>query len=363
MRPWAIWEAMPRALIALLLLLAACGPVERPAGPATRAPGIEPFAPGPLPPSFAPTTAFGPAPAAPRPAGPTPEADLVMADGMRLPLRAWHPPEGSGSTPRFVLLALHGMGDHGGNFLVESGPALAAAGVLVYSYDQRGFGWTAQRGIWPGLPTLTEDARTAVRLLRARHPGTPFFLLGESLGGTVALLTGTEGLSGVILSSPAIWGGPYLPSVFRPLLHAASSVAGPLGVQASAGNIAASDNRAALERFGRDPLTLREVRLDLLRGIVGAMDAAVAALPGCCRAVPTLVMFGGNDQVIPTRAARRALRDAQVPRVSFYPEGWHLLLRDRVRDQVVEDVLGFLEDPATPRPREDAGREWLARPR
>jgi alpha-beta hydrolase superfamily lysophospholipase len=348
---------MRRALIALFLLLAACGPVERPAGPATRAPGIEAFAPGPLPRSFAPTTAFGPARPAPRPTGPTPEADLVMADGMRLPLRAWRP-EGA---PRFVLLALHGLGDHGGNFLLESGPALAAGGALVYSMDQRGFGWTAQRGIWPGLPTLTEDARTAVRLLRERHPGTPFFLLGESLGGAIALLAQPEGISGLILSSPAIWGGPYLPVLFRPPLLVLSHVLAPLEVEASAGPVAASDNRAALERFARDPLTLRAVRLDLMRGVVGAMDAAVAALPGCCRAVPTFVMFGGNDQVIPTRAARRALREAEVPRVIFYPEGWHLLLRDGVRAEVVEDVLGFLQNPSAPRPREAAGRGWLSR--
>jgi alpha-beta hydrolase superfamily lysophospholipase len=347
---------MPRALIALvLLLLAACAPVERPAGPATRAPAIEAFQPGPLPRSFAPSTAFGPAPPAPRPAGPTPEADLVMADGMRLPLRAWRP-EGE---VRFVLLALHGMGDHGGNFLLESGPALAAGGALVYSMDLRGFGWTAQRGIWPGLPTLTQDTRTAVRLLRERHPGTPFFLLGESLGGAIALLAEPEGISGLILSSPAIWGGPYLPSFFRPPLALLSRVLAPLEVEASAGPVSASDNRAALERFARDPLTLRAVRLDLLRGIVGAMDAAVEALPGCCRAVPTIVLFGGKDQVIPTRAARRALRAAEVPRVIFYPEGWHLLLRDGVRAQVVEDVLGFMGSPATPRPREAAGREWL----
>jgi hypothetical protein len=30
-----------------------------------------------------------------------------------------------------------------------------------------------------------------------------------------------------------------------------------------------------------------------------------------------------------------------------------------VRAEVVEDVLGFLESPATPRPREAAGRAWL----
>lgn len=351
---------MPRALaLLLLLLLAACGPVEKPAGPATRAPAIEAFAPGPLPPSFAPTTALGPPPRVPQPSGPRPEADLVMPDGARLPLRAWRPPGETGGPPRFVLLALHGLGDHGGNFLEESGPALAAGGALVYAYDQRGFGWTATRGFWPGRESLVADARTVVGLLRARHPGLPFFLLGESLGGAVALLADPPGVDGLILSSPAIWGGPHLPGWFRPPLALLSSVLAPLAAPAQAGDLAASDNRAVLERFARDPLTLTAHRLDVMHGVVGTMDAAVAALPGCCRHVPTLVLFGGKDRVVPTPAARRALADAAVPRVIFYPEGWHLLLRDSVRAEVVRDVLAFMADPQAPLPGEARGRAWL----
>jgi alpha-beta hydrolase superfamily lysophospholipase len=284
-----------------------------------------------------------------------PEADLIMPDGARLPLRAWRPD----GPPRFVLLALHGVGDHGGNFLEESGPALAAGGALVYAYDQRGFGWTATRGFWAGRATLAADARTAVALLRARHPGLPFFLLGESLGGAVALLAEAPGVDGLILSSPAIWGGPYLPAFFRPPLAVAANLLAPLAAPAQAGDVAASDNRAALARFGRDPLTITAVRFDMMRGVVETMDAAVAALPGCCRAVPTLVLFGGNDRVIPTPAARRALAEAGVPRVVFYPEGWHLLLRDQVRGEVVRDVLAFMADPRAPLPGEARGQAWL----
>jgi len=339
-----------------LLALAACVPNGQRPPPTPQAPGIGEFVAGPLPWAQHPAYLLAPPPPRPQPAGPRPESDLIMADGTRLPLRVWR---GDGP-PRFVLLALHGLGDHGGNFLLESGPRLAAGGALVYAYDQRGFGWTATRGLWAGRDALVEDARTAAALLRARHPDLPLFILGESLGGAVALLAQPEGAAGIILSAPAIWGGRYFPGLLRPPLALGAALLGPLASPATVGGIAASDNEAALRRFARDPLTLRELRLDLMAGLVAMMDDAVAALPGCCRATPTLVLAGGNDRVIPTAAARRALRDAEVPRVIFYPEGWHLLLRDDVREEVVGDILAFMENPTQPSPREASGREWLA---
>ncbi len=346
------------ALLPLLLLLGACTPVVRGAGPAQAPARIEPGWNAPLPRS-APrlSWAFGLQPPLPRPAGPDPVAALVMPDGMRLPLRRWEPQ----GQPRFVALALHGLNDHGGNFLEDAGPILAAGGVLLYAMDHRGFGWTATRGFWPGAAAMVADARAAVALLRERHLGLPFFLIGESMGGAVALLADPPDVDGVILSAPAIWGGRYLSPLLRAPLNLAQRVVPAMAAHAGVGGIAASDNRAALERFARDPLTLREIRVDVVGGMVALMDEAVAALPGLTgRATPTLVMVGAKDAVVPAAIARRALRDAGAPRVAMYPEGWHLLLRDRLRAEVAADMLRFMANPATPLPAEARGAAWLA---
>jgi len=345
-------------LAAAVLSLAACAAQLRPAGPATRAAGIEAFTPPPQPqrPSL---YAWEPPRPPPVPAGPTPAEALVMADGERLALRVWAP----AGPPRAVILALHGFGDHGGNSLVEGGPLLSAAGILVYAYDQRGFGYSSHRGIWPGVETLVTDARAAVGLIAARHPGLPLHLLGESMGGAIAAAAATTSLpiSGVILSAPAVLGRRQLPGVVSVAMDGLIAVMPAMAMQASAGGIAASDNRAALERFGRDPLTLRDVRLDVIGGVLDSMDAAVEALPRCCTA-PTLILTGGNDQVIPTRIARRVLR-ALPPRddrrILHYPDGWHLLLRDAIRDRVAADIIAWIADPAAPLPAEDAARAWL----
>ncbi len=345
------------ALLLALLSISACGPAVVPAGPATRAAAIEGFEPPPLPWMPVPAWAFSPSPPPPEPSGPRPESSLVMPDGARLPLRVWRP-EGA---PRFVILAIHGLADHGGNMLQEGGPLLAAGGALVYAYDQRGFGWTQPRGYWAGAETMVNDARVALGLIRARHPGLPIFLLGESMGGAVVLAMGAVEVNGIILSAPALWGRAYMPGVLRGLLWFAGNVIGPVAMPPSAPNITASDNPSALQRFGRDPLTLRDIRFDMVKGLVDLMDQAVAALPTCCRAVPTLFLLGGNDQVVPTPIARRVLRDAGVPRVALYREGWHILLRDNVREQVARDIIEFLNMPDVPTPREADGAAWLAR--
>ncbi len=347
-----------RGLLALALLLVGCAPQLRPAGPPVRAPGIEAFAPPPQPPRPSPW-ALVPAPPPPVPAGPVPAQALVMADGTELALRVWSPER----PPTAILLSLHGFGDHGGNSLVEGAPLLTAAGIQVYAYDQRGFGYSPHRGIWPGVPTLVQDARAATLLIAARHPSLPLYLMGESMGGAIAMATATEALPirGVILAAPAVMGRAQLPAVAGWAVDGLAALAPALAMPATAGGIAASDNRDALLRFGRDPLTIREPRMDLVAGVLDSMDAALEAFPRCC-AAPSLVLTGGNDQVIPTRIARRVLR-ALPPRdnrrVLHYPLGWHLLLRDAVRPEVARDIIAWINDPDAPLASAEAATEWL----
>jgi alpha-beta hydrolase superfamily lysophospholipase len=342
----------------LALLLSACARQIIPAGPSTRDAAIEAFTPPPLAERLSPW-ALVPAPAPPLPAGPAPAEALVMADGTALALRVWRP-EGP---PRAVILALHGFGDHGGNSLIEGAPLLNAGGVLVYAYDQRGFGYSLHRGIWPGVETLVADARAAARLIAARHPGLPLFMLGESMGGAIAAIAGTEALpvQGYILSAPALLGRGVLPRVATLLLDGMVAAMPALAMPAVAGGRAASDNRAALLRFGRDPLTIHEARLDLVAGVLDSMDAAVAALPHCCMA-PSLILTGGRDEVIPSRFARRVLRGLPhraEQRILHYPDGWHLLLRDSVRQRVAADILAWMDNPLALLPAESTAADWL----
>jgi alpha-beta hydrolase superfamily lysophospholipase len=301
------------------MLVGACAPVVRPAGPPIAAPALV-------------------------------EDAVVAADGTRLPLRRFAP-EGA---PRGVMLALHGFNDHSGNFLADSIAALTAAGQLVYAYDQRGFGRAPNRGVWPGAETLAEDAATALRLIRARHPGLTLTLMGESMGGAVAILAAQARppVDRYVLLAPAIWSRAQMNGVMRGGMWLAARTVPQLRLGGGVGGIVASDNPEALRRLSRDPLVIRNTRVDAVLGLVELMDQAAPLLPRCCGA-PTLLLYGAQDSLVPpgpTRAALRQVRPGEGPRVGVHGDGFHLLLAGRGRAVVVEDILAFIDDPAAPLP-------------
>ncbi|MFZ6762269.1 alpha/beta fold hydrolase [Pseudoroseomonas sp. WGS1072] len=340
--PWVLPWVLP-LLLAVLSGLAACAPRTIPAGPPLAAPALR-------------------------------EEALVMPDGARLPLHVWRP-EGP---PRAVLLGLHGFGDTAGNAFRRAAEPFLAAGLIVYAYDQRGFGAAPHRGVWAGAEALAADAAAAARLLRQRHPGLPFFLLGESMGGAVAMLaaSGAEPLpvDGLILVAPALEGRADMSWLTRQVLELAAHTVPLLEFRNAAPGFAPTDNEEAMRGWSRDPLTYKEVRVDTLYGLIGLMDAAKAAAPRL--GAPLLVLYGARDRIIspgPVRGLLRALppapegapEGAARHRAGYYATGYHMLLRDKGRDAVAADVLAWMADPAAPLPSgaDRAAEAWMGRDR
>ena len=287
---------------------------------------------------------------------------FVMADGARLPYRAWLPD----SAPRAVVLAVHGFNDSRDAWELP-GPDLAAAGIAVYAYDQRGFGAAPMRGRWPGAGMLQRDAADLAALLRARHPRADLVLMGESMGGAVLMCLATSPMAPAgaryILLAPAVWGRARMNPLYRVALWMAatfvpsvSASRPPPGVR-----IVPTDNMEAWARYSRSPLTLRGTRFDTLNGLVDLMDAALAAAANV--RMPALFLYGGNDMLIPqeaTRAIWQALPQAEVRR-AFYPSGYHLLPRDLGRAAPIGDIVSWIYDPkvALPSGAELAAARWL----
>lgn len=298
---------------ALALLSGACAPTLEPPGLAVRQPEIIDHA-------------------------------FIAADGRKLPLRVWLP----AGPPTAVVLALHGFNDYG-NFFDDPGDFMAMRGVASYAYDQRGFGAGPHPGTWAGVAAYVQDAADAARALKRRYPSTPLYLLGSSMGGAVAMvaLAGADppAVNGVILAAPAVWGRATMPLYQRAALWLGTHTIPWLTLTGRGLGIVASDNIEMLIELGRDPLVIKQTRIDTLYGLVNLMDAGLAAATKL--RTPALILYGEKDEIIPKRPTRLMLERMTGPRtVALYEGGYHMLLRDLPAGTVWKDIMHWIANPA-----------------
>ena len=305
------------------------------------------------------------APGQPLALHPVPDEVFTLPDGTRLPARVWLPP--GGQVPAAIILALHGFNDSRDQWALP-GPVFAAAGIALYAPDQRGFGDSAARETWPGVTALVDDADAMAQDLHRRFPTTPLYIMGESMGGAIAMDLAARPspppIAGTIMLSPAVWGRKEQGLVLESALWAANGLIP--GYRLTAGDvpahIRASDNRDALIALARDPLTIRSTQVAVLGGLVDLMDSAQQAAPHVQGR--SFIAYGAHDELVP--ASAMAVAWAHLPpdtRRAVYPNGYHLLMRDRDRQSVIGDVIAWIRNPDAllPSGADIAASAWATR--
>jgi alpha-beta hydrolase superfamily lysophospholipase len=280
----------------------------------------------------------------------------IMSDGYVLPMKTWPAID----KPAAVVLAIHGFNDYSNAFDAAAN-IFSNNSITSYAIDQRGFGATEQHGIWAGSATLQSDLIATADLLCEKHADLPLFLLGESMGGAVIVSAAQQieqtCVEGVILSAPAVWGWQTMPwwqtVPLRLLAHTIPAVT----VNAEALDIHPSDNVEMLEALGRDPLFIKETRIDAIYGLTDLMEAAMVN-SGALK-MPALILYGEHDEIIPQVAICQMLdilSDSATSnwRMLLYPDGYHMLMRDLQAAVVIHDVMTWIYNQKAELP---SGRE------
>lgn len=278
-------------------------------------------------------------------------ADMFRtSDGTELPMRNWMPQE----RPRALIVALHGFADYSFSY-ARPAAAWAKKGIATFAFDQRGFGGAPHVLHWSGSARMIADATEAVAALRARYPGIPTYLIGESMGGAVAIAA-TAGprpatVDGVILVAPAVWEHSFLGSIERSALWITRTALPGLWLTPPPGlHIRPSDNIPMLREMSRDSLVQMGARADTTAGLMDLMDQAGDEVSRIH--LPTLVLYGAHEEILPHTAVTAFLErvPAENVRVAFYPKGYHMLLRDLDGDIVANDVATWVADRRAPLP-------------
>jgi len=266
---------------------------------------------------------------------------LTTADGLSLATRC-APAAGAA---RGVLVLTHGFGEHSGRY-VGLTQALTGAGVSVYAYDLRGHGRSdGPRGHAPGLAAYLDDLARVIAWARDQAPAAPLFLCGESAGGNIALnyaLRRPAGLAGVIAC------GPWLRLAFTPpwwktaLARLVARVVPGFSLDSEIDASLLTHDAAQVQAYLDDPLNHERISAAAYLALSGSGEWALAHAADLL--IPSLVLHGGDDQIISVEASEEFVahvrhRDKRFRR---YPGLYHEILNETNPQPVLDEITRWL---------------------
>ncbi len=281
------------------------------------------------------------------------DSNFITSDVVKLPLKIWQP---SQQKIKSVIIALHGFNDYS-NFFQQPGDYLSQHQIISYAYDQRGFGASPNRGLWAGIDTYTNDLICFTQQIKIRHPELPIYLLGESMGGAIVISTITHAkqlpVEGIILAAPAVWARRTMPWYQNVLLWTLSHTTPWLTLTGESMEIQASDNVEMLRKLGKDPLVIKETRVESIYGLVNLMDHASSS-PHLI-STNTLILYGEKDEVIPKEPTYQFLQSLKKTEkfphtIALYENGYHMLLRDLQASILWDDIDAWISSSSNTLP-------------
>lgn len=262
----------------------------------------------------------------------------LWSSHIKVPYRAWIPFE----KPQQVLLCIHGLGFSSASF-AGFGRAMARNGFAVYAIDVRGFGeWMNSKENRVDFEGCLNDVESALKMLKKNYPGTPIALVGESMGGAIALAATSRNpqlVSGVISSVPSsdryaklesvlIVGAHYLTNKDKPMDVA------PEVVQRATAN-KALQQKMQTEPLNRMKLTPKELK-QFNEFMKGNNDSAALV-----EKTPVLLLAGFKDKLVKPEGTIELFNNISTndKLLLIIGDGEHLLLEENQLTGQLESLI------------------------
>ncbi len=268
------------------------------------------------------------------------EGQIAGVDGLSIFWQTWQPQ----SPARTVVVIAHGAGEHSGRY-AHVAARLVSEGYAVYALDHQGHGRSeGKRALLRSVRAAVADLDSMISLAAQSHPGADLFLLGHSMGGTIAVAYAIEHqdrLRGLILSGPlaALEAAP-LP--LRLLVRALSARAPAVPVLA-VDPTQVSRDPAVVSAYVADPLVHHG---KLPARTIAEIAAAVESFPSAVESItiPTLIAYGTADGLCPPAGSLMLDRriGAQDKTLKAYEGLYHEILNEPEQDTVLDDVCRWL---------------------
>lgn len=271
------------------------------------------------------------------------ETEYIGYDGKRMFMHLWKP---SDDKPRALVVAIHGLGSHGGD-MKKVGEFLANQGLAVFAPDMRGFGhFEGMKGHVMDFDEYNEDMHNIVMQIKDQYKNRLTFAYGHSLGGLhvvrYAVIYPNE-IDGIMLSAPAVSETLEIGTMKRVL----GRVLSVLNVKRYIDNEVKYDrltrNEEAIERHKQDDLRFDKVTP---RFGIEALGARTEGFESANQIrVPVFIQQGGEDKLVSLDKNREFFENIDIEDKTwkFYEGFYHELYEEPENERVLSDLYSWLD--------------------
>jgi acylglycerol lipase len=247
--------------------------------------------------------------------------------------------------PKANILLQHGLGEYTTRYVHQYSeliPKLNELGFNVYGFDLPGHGYT--KGV-RGLVDLNQALEMHLKARAAIPNDLPLFLFGHSLGGLVtigSIMKQQDGLAGAVVSSSAM---QKPSSAFERILSTMMvklKPAGPMPLPRP-GTEALTRDLELKKLIDADPLMDTSKAKNLVAKTT--LDVSDQVWKWAANwTLPVLFIHGDKDTSTDHRNSQSLFKviSAKDKNLLVYPGGYHELLNDTIKAEVLPAVLGWL---------------------
>ena len=256
--------------------------------------------------------------------------------------RCWLP----AAEPKAVLLVVHGWAEHSGRYM-NIVDHFVPRGYAVCALDHRGHGRSeGKRGYVERFPNYLCDLKTFFDLIRGEYGGKKIFLVGHSMGGTIATAYTVQyqhEFDGLLLSGASLMLGSSLSSALIPFARLLSLLLPRLGITVLDAS-AISQDPAVVDAYVNDPLVYRG-KITCRFG--AEMIMTLRKLPSEIHKItlPVLIMHGTADRLGDPAGSRMLYErvSSEDKTLKLYDGFHHEIFNEPGHQQVMADMEAWLE--------------------
>lgn len=251
-----------------------------------------------------------------------------------------------------ILLVVHGLAEHSGRYtnLVNY---FVPRGYAVYGFDQRGHGKSGGlRGYVDKFSDLVNDLNTFLNMVHSRHHDARIFLVGHSVGGTIAaahVIRYQDDLDGLILSGATLKVGAGVSVGLITTARVLSLLLPKVGLYVIEA-AAISRDKEVVSAYVRDPLVYRgKISARLSIELVRAMQVLPSQMSRIH--LPLLIMHGTADRLSDPEGSQILYAKAGSPdkTLKLYAGFYHEIFNEPGCAQVFTDMEAWLWAHVSPR--------------